>query len=59
MKQLSVNVVSESVFTVRGHGVHTAFEEHVNALKSYTDYSVKINSKRPTDIVHVHTVGLS
>jgi 1,2-diacylglycerol-3-alpha-glucose alpha-1,2-galactosyltransferase len=57
MKQLSVNVVSESVFTVRGHGVHTAFEEHVNALKSYTDYSVKINAKRPTDIVHVHTVG--
>jgi 1,2-diacylglycerol-3-alpha-glucose alpha-1,2-galactosyltransferase len=57
MKPISVNVVSESVFTVRGHGVHTAFEEHVSALKKYTPYTVKINSKRPTDIVHVHTVG--
>lgn len=57
MKPISINVVSESAFTVRGHGVHTAFEEHVNALKKYTNYSVKINSKQTTDIVHVHTVG--
>lgn len=57
MKKLSVNVVSESVFTVKGHGVHTAFEEHVHALKTYTDYSVHVNSKQPSDIVHVHTVG--
>lgn len=57
MRKISVNVVSESAFTVRGHGVHTAFEEHVDALKNYTSYDIRVNSKRPSDIVHVHTVG--
>lgn len=57
MKKISVTVVSESVFTVKGHGVHTAFEEHVHALKAYTDYEVHVNAKASSDIVHVHTVG--
>lgn len=57
MSKTSVNVVSESAFTVQGHGVHTAFEEHVHALKSYTGLDIRVNSKRAADIVHVHTIG--
>lgn len=57
MKQISVNVVSETVFTVRGHGVHTAYQEHLEALKKYTSYTVTTNDSQATDIVHAHTIG--
>lgn len=57
MKQISVNIVSETVFTVRGHGVHTAYKEHLEALKKYTPYKVVTNSKKASDIVHAHTIG--
>ena len=57
MKHISVNVVSETVFTVRGHGVHTAYQEHLEALKKYTSYKVTTNSTQSSDIVHVHTIG--
>jgi 1,2-diacylglycerol-3-alpha-glucose alpha-1,2-galactosyltransferase len=54
---VKVNVISESAFTVQGHGVHTAFTETVDALKTYTDCDVEANTNRPADIVHIHTVG--
>lgn len=54
---MKVNVISESAFTVQGHGVHTAFTETIDALKRYTDVDVVANSDRPADVVHVHTVG--
>jgi 1,2-diacylglycerol-3-alpha-glucose alpha-1,2-galactosyltransferase len=54
---LRVNVVSESAFTVQGHGVHTAFIETAEALERYTDWDVVTNSNRPADVVHLHTVG--
>lgn len=55
--QVRVNVISESAFTVQGHGVHTAFEETVRMLRDYTDSDVAENTNRPADIIHIHTVG--
>jgi 1,2-diacylglycerol-3-alpha-glucose alpha-1,2-galactosyltransferase len=54
---VKVNVISESAFTVQGHGVHTAFVETVRMLKDYTDADVESNTNRPADIIHIHTVG--
>lgn len=52
-------MVSESEFTVQGHGVHTAYKEITQALRLRPDVEVEVNTKnRNTDIVHVQTVGL-
>lgn len=53
----SINIVSESEFTVQGHGVHTAFLEHCTAIRARNTYAVLINTKQVTEIVHAHTVG--
>jgi 1,2-diacylglycerol-3-alpha-glucose alpha-1,2-galactosyltransferase len=55
---MKVNVISESAFTVQGHGVHTAFTETVDALRRYTDAEVVANGRGGADILHLHTVGL-
>lgn len=49
--------VSESEFSVKGHGVHTAYIETCNALQEHTDAEVATNSFEPADIRHLHTVG--
>ena len=49
--------ISESVFTVQGHGVHTAFLETVNALKKLSNVEVLVNTRANADICHIHTVG--
>ena len=54
---LKVNVISESAFTVQGHGVHTAFTETIDSLKEYSDCDVVVNSDVAADIIHIHTVG--
>lgn len=52
-------MVSESEFTVKGHGVHTAFIELTGALKKRDDVIVRINKDSDvTDITHIHTVGI-
>lgn len=57
-KKLRVNIVSESEFTVQGHGVHTAFVEMVSSLRRRSDVEVLQNAKQKNvDVVHVHTVG--
>ena len=55
--RVSVNVISESAFTVQGHGVHSAFVDTVQALKQVPDIDLVVNSLRRTDLVHLHTVG--
>ncbi len=55
--RMKVNVISESAFTVQGHGVHTAFTETIDALRDHTDCDVAANTDRPADIIHIHTVG--
>lgn len=56
--KIRVNMVSESVFTVQAHGVHTAFMEMTNALKARSDIDVVVNKfRRPADITHIQTFG--
>lgn len=54
---MKVNVISESAFTVQGHGVHTAFTETIAALEGHTEAEVVSNSREVCDIAHIHTVG--
>jgi 1,2-diacylglycerol-3-alpha-glucose alpha-1,2-galactosyltransferase len=54
---ITVNVVSESAFTTKGHGVHTAFLETIGLLKKQDSVKVLVNSWSKADIVHIHTVG--
>lgn len=56
IKNITVNLVSETTFTVQGHGVHTAFVEMKNALEKI-GLKVKVNSKEKCDIMHIHTIG--
>lgn len=55
---MKVVQISESEFTVQGHGVHTAFVETVRGLKKHVGVEVAINTKEVADIRHIHTVGL-
>lgn len=53
-------MISESTFTVRAHGVHSAFAAMVEGLKKRKDIEVKVNSFDPfdpADIIHVQTLG--
>lgn len=55
---MRITQVSESTFTVKGHGVHTAFTEMVHALKQQTGVAVLVNRFGAADITHIHTIGL-
>lgn len=54
---MKISVVSESEFTVQGHGVHTAYIELTNALKKRDDATVVVNQSGVADVTHLHTVG--
>lgn len=61
MKKILINMISESEISVRGHGVHTAYLELVNALNTRDDCDVVVNAftKRvKADITHIHSIGL-
>ena len=61
MKKILINMISESEISVRGHGVHTAYLELVNALQARDDCEVIVNKftkKINSDITHIHTIGL-
>lgn len=51
-------MISESEFTVQGHGVHTAYKELTEALRARDEVDIDINTNRLADIVHIQTVGL-
>ena len=57
IRSMKINIISESAFTVQGHGVHTAFEENYNCLKVRGDNDVATNTSRPADVTHIHTIG--
>ena len=57
MVRIRINVISESVLTVRAHGIHSAFLENTKALETSTEATVEVNAPWLTDITHVHTVG--
>lgn len=57
-KKITINVISDSAFSVQGHGVHTAYTEHLNGLKKYSEFEVHTNEKNfKSDIIHIHTIG--
>lgn len=58
-KPMRVLVVSESTFTVRGHGVHSVFEECVAAISEMDDVELvsAIRSLGSSVILHSHTIG--
>lgn len=56
-KQLKVNMLSETEFTVKGHGVHTAYVELTRALKKRDDVDVAVNTDQLVDVTHIQTVG--
>lgn len=56
-KKLQVVQVSESEFSVKGHGVHTAYLETVNGLRANPNLAVDTNSFKSADVRHIHTVG--
>ena len=56
-RPIKINVVSESEFTVKGHGVHTAFRETVKSLQDLPFVTLLTNSNEPADIIHIHTIG--
>jgi 1,2-diacylglycerol-3-alpha-glucose alpha-1,2-galactosyltransferase len=59
MQKLKVNMISESVFTVQAHGVHTAFLEMTNSLQARDDVDVVVNKfRRGADVTHIQTFGL-
>lgn len=58
MNTLRIRQISESEFTVQGHGVHTAFIEVVRALEKRPDVTVQKNGFGRFDITHTHTVGI-
>lgn len=57
-KKLIVDMISESEFTVQGHGVHTAYKEITDALRKRKDIDIEVNSRCPADIIHIQTMGL-
>ena len=54
---MKIAMISESEFSVKGHGVHTAYIELVNALKKRSDVTLVVNSFTRADVRHIHTVG--
>lgn len=56
--KMRISVVSESEFTVQGHGVHTAYVELTNALRRQDDTEIVVNTRGAADVTHIHTVGL-
>ena len=50
-------MISESEFTVKGHGVHTAYLEMARALRARPDIDLVVNSPRQSDITHAHSFG--
>lgn len=53
---MKIVMVSESEFTVQGHGVHTAYKESVSALQR-AGVDVVVNDLKPSGLRHIHTLG--
>jgi len=55
---MKIHIASETMYMVKGNGVHTAFIDHVELLKSNNDVEVVINNEGEGDVFHCHTYGL-
>lgn len=56
-RSLRVRMISESEFTVQGHGVHTAHVELCRALDRRDDVRLMVNARGDADVTHIHTAG--
>ncbi|WP_419801362.1 glycosyltransferase family 4 protein [Mucilaginibacter sp.] len=54
---LKIHLVSETIFVMKGQGVHTAFVEQVELLREKTDIQVVVNEEGYGDLMHCHTYG--
>jgi len=54
---MKIHVISETAFMVKGNGVHTAFMDLVELLKSKKDIEVVVNNEGTGDVLHSHTYG--
>ena len=54
---MKIHVISETPFIMKATGVHTAFLDHVELLKSKNDVEVVINEEGTGDVIHGHTYG--
>jgi len=54
---MKIHVASETQYMVKGNGVHTAFIDHVELLKSKNDIDVAVNNEGLGDVFHSHTYG--
>ena len=55
---MKIHVISETPFIMKATGVHTAFLDHVELLKSKNDVEVVVNDEGTGDVFHGHTYGL-
>ena len=54
---MKVHVVSETAFTTKGNGVHTAFLDLIGLLKEKKGIDIIINGEGVGDVFHSHTYG--
>lgn len=54
---MKVNIFSETQFTTKGNGVHTAFLNHIDLLQAKKDVEVSVNGFQMADILHSHSYG--
>ncbi len=52
-----VHVISETAYVTKGQGVHTAFIDLVELLKSEDDIEVVVNTEGTGDVLHSQTYG--
>ncbi len=55
---MTIHVISETSFLVRGTGVHTAFLDHIRLLREKDDVGVVVNGQGKGDVFHSHTYFL-
>jgi 1,2-diacylglycerol-3-alpha-glucose alpha-1,2-galactosyltransferase len=57
MKRLRIHIVSETEFHLKGQGIHTAFVDCVDLLRSRPDVGVVVNGEGWGDVMHAQTYG--
>jgi len=55
---VKIHVASETMYMVKGNGVHTAFIDHLELLREQNQFEFVVNNDGFGDIFHSHTYGL-
>ena len=55
--RLRIHVISETEYIMKGQGVHTAFIDCVDILKSGSDVDCVVNQEGWGDVLHAHSYG--